>query len=127
MIVVINEQTKHKIMVTVWFGKKQGFAPEACRALADRVELALNIIGFTAVFADGLMAISGKNVLVRLPEITERRAASIGSGNASPQLHATGLTAITSEIGNYLTGAPTQGHPDPTFVRCLEYKGPRPI
>src|SRR5690606_4476982 len=74
-----------------------------------------------------LVTISGNNMLVRLPKITERITAPVGPGNALPQVQTTGLAAIPDEIGHALAGPPTQRHPDPAFVRFLQHKRPHLI
>jgi hypothetical protein len=112
-------------MKTVGLGKGQGFADEAGQALAQGIEPALDMTGFAAVFADRLMAVSGKHKLVSLPEIAERAAMFVSQRDASPELATTGFTAVTNEVGDNLAGPTTQRGPDPAFVRFLEHKGPQ--
>ena len=103
-------------MKTVGLGKGQGFADEAGQALAQGIEPALDMTGFAAVFADRLMAVSGKHKLVSLPEIAERAAMFVSQRDASPELATTGFTAVTNEVGDNLAGPTTQRGPDPAFV-----------
>ena len=82
--------------------------------MAQGVEPALDMVGFAAVFADRLMAVSGKDTLIRLPEVAERMAAGIGAWDASPELQTNGFAAVTDEIGHNLARAAAQGNPAPS-------------
>lgn len=86
-------------MKMVGFGKGQGFADTSSQALAQGIEPTLDTVGLTAVFADRLMTVSGKDALIRIPEIAERVATGVGVWNAPPELQATGFGAVTDEEG----------------------------
>jgi hypothetical protein len=111
-------------MKTVGFGKREGFAHEAGQPLAQGIEPALDMVGFAAVFANRLMAVSGENAPISLPEIAERRAACVGAWDAPPEVQATGFTAVANEVGDNLPCTATHGHPHPPLVSFLEHKRP---
>ena len=69
-----------------------------------------------------LMPVGGENTPVSLPKITVGLTMFVGVRDAPPQLSTGGLTAITNHIGHNLSGATTNGSPQPTFVLFLEYK-----
>ena len=80
------------------------------------------MVSLPTFFAHTLMRFFGKHIGISLPKITVGLTMFVGVRDAPPQLSTGGLTAITNHIGHNLSGATTNGSPQPTFVLFLEYK-----
>ena len=83
-------------MKPIRLGERQGFANEASQPLPQGIEPTLNMVGLAAIFTRRLMAVSGKDALISLPEIAERAAARLSAQNASPEGQAIGLGAVAN-------------------------------
>ena len=103
----MNEQSQRHIMKAVGLWKGQGFPYKPGQPLTECVEPALNVIGFTTAFFNRLVTVRSEDVLVGVPEITERMTPDIWGWYSSPEFKTTGLAAVTDEIGNYLPGTAT--------------------
>ena len=114
-------------MIQIRFGKRQGLANIPRIGLSQRIVPAFHMIGFACALAHAPMRFFWKDQRIRIPEITETVAVSVGSGNPLPQLLTGLLTAITNREGDNLACAPTHSCPQPALVGTLGNKGPNLI
>jgi hypothetical protein len=103
---------------SIRFGKRERFAYETSKPLAQCVVKALNVSGFARLLANRMVtsAEKSKDLIVSFPEITEGGTVAIVAWTPGPETPATLLTAVTDEKGDNLSSAPTERQPNPTLI-----------
>jgi len=82
------------------------------------------MIDLTALFANGFMSITWKDLLIGFPEITVRKTVTIFFRNVHPQFLASNSTSISDGKGNDLASSATHCSPQPALVLPETNKGP---
>ncbi len=114
----MNEQFQSNLVKKIRLGKRERFADKTSQSLTQGVIPTLNMSRLTGLFAHGLMIgpKGAKNGLISLPKVAEGGALSIRLRDPRPQAPAAFFAAIPDKIGHNLSGPPTEGYPDPSFI-----------
>lgn len=112
-------------MISVQFGKGQGFADKAGQPLTQGIVPAFHMSCLATLLAHAAMCLLGEHFLVCFPEIAEGQTLLVLSGDLVPQAPAGLCAAVADDKGYQLSCAATDGRPQPAFARLLEHKRPQ--
>ena len=105
-------------------GKGQCHAHKTGQSLAQRIIPALDMGGFSGLFAHRNVLFLGNHCRVGGPEVREAMLLAIPLWNGFPQPLTRLFAPIPNRIRHYLPALSTEGNPHPRVVGFFEHKRP---
>jgi hypothetical protein len=106
------------------FGEREGAAHQSRHALAQGAVESLDVVGFSLLFAPGVVLFWWNDLGVGSPKVREAGACFVRIRNFVPQLAKRDVVARARHPGYDLTGSAAQRQPNPHLLALAKHKGP---
>ena len=124
-IVTVKKEEQASFMHDHRLGKGQCHAHKTGQSLAQRIIPALDMGGFSGLFAHRNVLFLGNHCCVGGPEVREAMPLAIPLWNGFPQPLTRPFAPIPNRIRHHLPRLPTEGNPHPGVVGFFEHKRPQ--